>query len=476
MKTLLFFFIIFITIGLPQGNAQERPRRIEIKINQLKDTTLILGHYFNKQMLVDDTVQINSSGVAVFEGEKPLPGGIYVVYLPDKRYFDLLIDDEQTFSVTIDTTDFVHSMQIEGARQPILFNNYQRFIMARQKEATALQSELQSAANDPGKNADIREKLQAVNLQVKNYWDDITQKYPGTMLSLFVKGIQDVAIPQMDPPSGSSNPDSVLRINQYNYYKNHYFDNIDLTDPRILRTPFFTNRLENYFTKVILQMPDTVLRESVKIIEKSRPNGEMFRYMVQYLFNMTNSSQIMGMDAAMVGLAERYYLSGEAPWADEAFLKNLAERVEELKPTLIGQQAHDLKMPSLHGEYFRLLEVNAPVTVLLFWEPECGHCKKEVPALHKLLKEQLAGKGVKVFAVYTQFNKEEWLEFIDEHQLYDFINVYDPSHQSFFRTYYDIKSTPVVYVLNKNKTIIGKRIAVEDLPGFIDHYLTYGPK
>ncbi len=470
---ILVLVTLFASIWV-RAEAQTTPYRFEVKVNQLKDTTLILGHYFNKQMFVNDTVRINSDGWALFQGEEPLPQGIYVVYLPNKQYFDLLIEENQTFKITIDTTDFVNSMVVTGAEQTRLFNQYQRFIVARQKEATTLQSELQKVTNDPAKSEAIKQKLQGLNDQVKSYWDNITQNYPGTMLALFVNGIQDVKIPEMAPPEGSSNPDSVLRVQRYQYYKQHYFDNIDLTDQRILTTPFFTNRLETYFTKVLVQRPDTLLAEAVKAIEKTRPNAEVFRYMVQFLFNMANDSQIMGMDAVVVGLAQKYYLSGEATWADEAFVKSLTERVEELKPTLIGQKAHDLKMVSPEGEYFRLFEVNAPITLLIFWEPECGHCKKEVPALHTLMIEELTQKGVKIFAVYTQNNKEEWTTFIDEHELFEFINVYDPLHQSRFRTFYDIKSTPIVYVLDKDKTIIGKRIAIEDLPGFIDHYLTYG--
>jgi thiol-disulfide isomerase/thioredoxin len=129
-------------------------------------------------------------------------------------------------------------------------------------------------------------------------------------------------------------------------------------------------------------------------------------------------------------------------------------------------------MQSYNGQYFRLHELTSPVTLLVFWETDCGHCKKVIPRLNELYQEELIDKGVEVFAVYTQGDQPEWTKFIEEHGLYDFINVWDPYRHTGFREHYDIKSTPTIYVLGKDKKIIGKRIAVEDLPGFIDHYLS----
>jgi thiol-disulfide isomerase/thioredoxin len=459
-------------------NAQEtqtrQGHRIEVNINGLEDTTLILGHYFNQRMYVDDTTQINNMGKAIFEGDDSLPGGIYVMYLPNQRYFDVLIDDNQHFSVSVDTSNFVSTMEINGAEQPLAFNQYQRFIIEKQSAARELQQQLQAAGAESDEGKQIRSKLENINEQVKNYWNKLIDENPGTMLALFLNGIQEVEIPEFDMPQDAGNPDSLLRIKKYQYYKSHYFDNLDVTDNRILRTPFFASKVDTYFSSILPQMPDSLLSEGISLIEKSRPAPKVFRFVVQYLFNYANDSQIMGMDKMMVGLAEKYYLSGEAEWADEEFLEKLGTRVTELKPTLIGNKSHDLKMQAYTGEYHRLHELPASATILVFWETDCGHCKKAIPKLHDLYQKQLINKGVKVFAVYTQGNKPEWTKFIDEHELYDFINVWDPYRETAFRENYDIRSTPTVYVLGENKEIIGKRIAIEDIPPFIDHYLKHG--
>jgi hypothetical protein len=61
---------------------------------------------------------------------------------------------------------------------------------------------------------------------------------------------------------------------------------------------------------------------------------------------------------------------------------------------------------------------------------------------------------------------DEWKKFIDEHH-FDWINVWDKYNFTNFRNLYDIYSTPTIYILDKNKKIIAKRIGVDQIEKFI---------
>jgi len=467
---ILFALLISISFSfLPKkANAQEG-YKIDVTINGWKDTTLILGHYFNKKMLVNDTIMLDSNGKGSFEGEKALPGGVYIIYMPDQKYFDFLVDDEQHFSLHTNKENSIENLIIKGNKQEKAFNEYQKFISSQQKKANNIQDKLKERAEKEPDSAKVwRNELQELSQEVNKYWDDIIKEHENTFLSSFVTAMKDVKVPDF---SDESLPDSVAQWKRYSYYRDHYFDNINMNDERLLRTPFFTNKLENYFTKTVFQIPDSVVKESVRVIEMADQNYEMKKYLIQFTFNMANESKLMGMDAAMVALADKYYLSGEADWVDKEFIEKLEERVSKLKPNLIGNKAPDLKLVSPNNEYYRLSEVYAPLTILVFWEPECGHCKKEIPRLKEEVWNKYYDKGVKIFAVYTQHEKEPWTSFIEEHQLEEWINVNDPYNQSNFRNLYDIYSTPVIYILDQDKKIVAKRIGAEQVPGFIDHFL-----
>ncbi|TAJ12028.1 DUF5106 domain-containing protein [Marinilabiliaceae bacterium JC017] len=464
LLSILFSFILLGQISFAQSY------NIKVQVEGIKDTSLILGYYFNKQMYVKDTIQVDATGKGTFSGEEPLKGGIYVVYMPDQSYFDLLINEDQDFSVSTKAGDFIPNMKINGSKESENFLHYQRFLLKKQKEAKVIQDQLKNIKKDTQKYNELKDQLKALSKTVENHWKTTIKENKGTFLAAFILSLQDIEVPEFTVPETTQNKDSVLQWKRYEYYKEHYFDNIDLTDDRLLRTPIFTNKVDNFFTKTLFQVPDTLTKEAIKLIEKSKENEEVYRYLVQYLFNMANDSKIMGMDAMVVALGEKYYLSGKATWADSTFLKNLDERVTKMKPNLLGKTAYDMKMVSYTGEHFRLSEISAPITILLFWEPDCGHCKKEVPKIKTEVWDKYNDKGIKVFAVYTQLEKEPWVDFITKNHLEEFINVYDPYLRSDFRNQYDIYSTPIIYILDKDKKIIAKRIGSDQVPGFLDHY------
>ncbi|WP_075602825.1 TlpA family protein disulfide reductase [Saccharicrinis aurantiacus] len=463
MKRIIFLFIAtvtFVTSATAQGY------KIDVNINGWQDTTLILGHYFNKKMLVNDTIDLDSNGNGTFTGEEKLPGGVYIIYMPDQNFFDIIIDDEQHFQIAADKSNPVNTLTVKNNKQEAAFNKYQRFIAKQQEKAKSLQEQIKTSPEDPSV-ADWKEELGSLSTEVNKQWDHITANNPNTFLASFITAMREVEIP--DFAADKSLNDSIIQWKKYEYYKNHYFDNIDLKDDRLLRTPFFTNKLESFFTKTVFQMPDSLSKEAKRIVKLAEGNSEMEKYLIQYTFNLVNESKVMGMDAAMVDLAETFYLSGKADWVDQEFIDKLQDRVSKLKPNLLGNTAPDLKLYTPNKEAYKLSEVFANYTILVFWEPDCGHCKKEIPKIKELVYDKYQDKGVKVFAVYTQFETEHWTEFIEEKQLEEWINVYDPYNQSNFRNLYDIYSTPVIYVLDKDKNIVAKRIGAEQIPDFLDH-------
>jgi len=463
-------FILLLLATLSFGalsNAQSY--QIDINIKQINDSSLILAYYFNKKVFVKDTTYINSNGTYTFKGDQKLDEGLYVVYLEDQSYFDILIGKDQTFSVNTSKSDLLNQMKITGSNESADFLAYQQDLFNKQKEATAIQEQLKTAKDDKAKET-LQGKIKTLTQDVQNQYDHLITKYPKSFIGVFLKATQEVHVPQMTAPQGSSNPDSVVQRMRYDYYKAHYFDNFKMDDPRILRTPFFTNKLDTYFSKVILQMPDTITKEAHRVIAMANGNYEMEKYLIMHLFNMANESKIMGMDAVMVDIGETYYLSGHADWVDEEFLEKLKERVVKIKPNLLGNTAPDFKMESYTNEFYRLSEIRAEITILVFWEPECGHCEKEIPKLNDEVWKKYADQNIQIVAVYTQWNKDEWEEFIHDKNVGEWIHLYDPYNQSNFRNNYDIYSTPVIYILDKDKKILAKRIAAEQIPGFLDHH------
>ncbi|MCK7530986.1 MAG: TlpA family protein disulfide reductase [Marinilabiliales bacterium] len=129
-------------------------------------------------------------------------------------------------------------------------------------------------------------------------------------------------------------------------------------------------------------------------------------------------------------------------------------------------KAPELLMNSFAGRYVSLYDVIADFTIVYFWEPDCGHCKESTPMLKKYY-ENNRDRGIEVFAVCTQHDREKWENYIVDNGL-DWINGWDPQRMSRFDYFYNVDSTPLIYILDRDKKIIAKRLAVEDIASFID--------
>jgi len=177
----------------------------------------------------------------------------------------------------------------------------------------------------------------------------------------------------------------------------------------------------------------------------------------------------MGMEAVFVHLVKNYYTKEKAFWVDDATLYKINDRANILEPLLLGKVAKNLILTDTSGVYQALHSVNAPITILYFWDPDCGHCKKVTPKV-KAYYDKVKSKGVKVYAVCTEVEMEKWRNYIKENNL-DWINVADPKLQNNFRHDFDILTTPQIFILDKDKKILARKLDEDNMEKIVDREL-----
>lgn len=462
-KHIIFITIIITTIC---GNIFAQGYKIEVQISGVKDTTIMLGYHLGEKKYVQDTAKVDSKGIAIFQGDSTLRKGIYLVILPNKTYFEILINDTQRFGVKTDSKDFLEHLTFTNCKEGNVFADYQRFMVVQQKNMMDYQKTLKAVTAKPDSVKIMQEKIKVLDKKVNEYWNGVISNNPNSLIAIIVKTMLPVHIPEFAVPVNAKNADSLRWVMSYQYNKNHYFDNFPLTDSRLLRTPILEQRLNSFFDRVLIPTPDSIIPEAIKIIEISKANKEVFQYVLSYLGNKFSTSNIMGFDAVFVAIAEKYYLTGQAWWTDKKMMEKIQERVNALRPNLIGNQCPNLNLPDMLGVIKRLSDIKAKITVVYFYDSNCAHCKKVTPELKKLY-DTFKPKGLEVYAVYTQGNQPEIMEYINKNNL-NWINVWDPAQNSKFRDLFDIYSTPVIYVLDRNKKIIAKRISEESLKQMLE--------
>lgn len=450
---LIYGFIILGNINSTYAQGYE----IKIKVNGLKDTLCYLANYYGDKQYIKDSAMVNSTGNITFKGSEPLAGGIYLFVFPNKTYFEIMVDKTQSFSMECDQNDAINTMKIKGSQENADFYNYLQFIQKKSIEMESLKSEKSRAALENKPIDSISAIMKAVDTEVVTFKNNYILEHPGSFLAAIFNASKEPEIPQAPLlPNGAR--DSLF---QFNYYKAHYFENFDLADERILRTPIYHNKLANYFKNLVLQIPDSLIPECDMVVAKAKKNKETFKYVVWYLTNTYETSQIMGLDAVFVSMVTKYYTKDQATWVDDATLYKIQDRASILGPILIGKQAKNLILADTAGNYQSMYNINAKFTVLLFWDPDCGHCKKAVPKV-KAFYDKAKSKGLEVFSINTAVEEQKWKDYVKENKL-NWINVADLKTQNNFRHEFDILTTPQIFILDKNKKILAKKIDEETM-------------
>ena len=460
--------------------------RIEIQLRGLSEgDTVILGEYFTTRMVPKDTLLVDQQGRGIFEDESAFVGGLYLVYYSPRYYFDMLLGDDQDFALTADTSDLAGTVKFTGSEDNRIFQDYKDYLQSKREELQTQQS-LLAGAGSTADSARIREKQESINAEMETYMDQIEVEHSALFVTDFIGATRE-PLPPKELLTGQKRQDDSIR---YFYYREHYFDRFDPFNVRLLHTPLYENKIMNYLSRAVVQHPDSLIAASDFLLQGAKVHEDLYRYMLITLFNHFAESKFMGMDVVYFHIAEHYYIP-DASWSSEEFIAKLQDNLNKNKPTLIGQKAPNLVLREVPGDHFEMAALDTAIkkdphigsdfflydrqasyTILYFWEADCGHCKKSTPALHEVYS-RLKDKGVDVITVHainTIEGKEKWVDFVNEHQMYDWINSWSP-YSNDFRILYNLQSYPQLFVLDQDKKIVAKRITPEQAEQIINNLI-----
>lgn len=473
MKLTLKFlplFLLLITAISAFSQAKEG-FSIHGKVRGIKDTTVFLAHYFGyNQQVIKDTAKVDAQGNFHFVGNKTLPEGLYLVSLPKNKYMDIIIGNQE-FSFETDTVNLITKMKVTGSKENETFFKFQQDMAAKFEDIKVAELE-KKMSNSPLANIKIR-KIQEEISKFQKEWIKSTD---GMFVNKLIKASQDPEIPPFGRPLTSKADSTSFYQYQFSYYKDHFWDNVDLTDDRLMRSPFLQKKIERYFDDLTVQASDSIIKSSDLVLARAK-GRDVRRYVIYKIASTYENPKILGTDGAFVHIAEKYYIGEPSLW-DTSTVRKMKERVAVLKPLLIGKTFPDMFLTDTVGTEILIPKLVADYTVLFIYDPECGHCRESAPKLAKMY-QGLKSKNVKVIAASIDRAPVKWKKFIKEFKLEELIHGIDihknpqtgkEEYYTDFKNNFDVYATPVVYVLDKDKKIIAKRLPVEQIEDFVDFH------
>lgn len=464
-----YILLIFSALFFSTNAIAKDGYDIKVKFTDASDSLVYLCHYYGKHTTVfkDDSAHLSSNGEARFKSDKKIIGGIYMLLFADKSMsMEMILQNGDNFSMEVAKANIYKTAKFNGITENIDFYDYQLYLVDYGKAFQKLESDLSNAKTKTDTTL-LRDRMKVKGKELSEYRRAYIAKKPNSFLSKIFNAVEEPEIPTELPTLPNGKKDSTYpRI----YYKTHYWDKFDLHDDRLIYSPLYERKLDDYMSKLVVPVPDSVIRECDSLLKVTDGHQEMFKYTLWYLTRWTETSKVMGLDEAFVYLVENYYMRGKATWIDSAQLAKYIDRAGKIAPNMIGKPAMDMRMLDTTAQNIvPLSSVKAKYTVVIFWSPTCGHCQKEMPQFDSLYHAVLKKYDVKIYAVEADNETEKWKKYINEHNLGEgWIHVYDPNRTTNFRSFYDVYSTPTMYLLDENKIIRGKRIDHNNLPGLIE--------
>lgn len=472
MKKILVFALVLISV---EASAQTKPGyAINFKINGLKDTTAYLAYFYSESTYVKDTAQVNTKGEFTFTGKEAMPQGMYFLVLNKARIFDLVVGPNQHFTLETDTAELRKPNRKIVVKNDIdnklFFDNMNHNAELSKKAEPFIKVLQDTTLYDEAKKKTAREGYQKISDEANAYQDNIIQSHPNTMTARIFKTTKQIEIP--DPPKKADG--TIDSTYQLRYYREHFFDNFDLSDDALIRLtqPFYEKKVAEYLDKLYVPHPDSIMLGIDRMVSMAKKNPETYKFLIWTLTRKYENPEIMGLDEVFVQLYYKYYAPGDMNyWANEKFRKNLKDVADRYCRGLIGKTAPNLMMQDINLQPRSLYDIKSKYTIVYFYDPDCGSCKKETPVLVDFYTKNKAKFNVEVFAVNIDTSLIKMRDYIKTMNM-KWVTVNGPRTylKVSYRDQYDAETTPTIYVLDDKKKIIAKKLPASRLEEFLTNH------
>lgn len=457
----LFLLLSLLTLATI-AFAQKKGYKVEFNFNQpITGDVVYLTRYFAKpypSLFKVDSVIVKDRNKVVFESKDEILGGFYAIIFNNRnKVFDFLLDNGSKMAFQIDTTAKRTTTTVKGS-----LDNEINIKLGQIGEK--YDSDFLAAQGDSAKLVAVQQK---VGKEIDAFRAKVIKENPNLLVTKYYKTFQNIEIPKgKHYLADGKTEDEYFEIN---YLSKHYFDNFDLSDDRLIIAPIYEKALENYFNNYVYPIPDSFQVKADELLAKMKPTSELYKFTMRWLTTHILKSNVMGLDEVFVYLVDNYHAQGKTPWLDQAGLQEYFDIAKKISPTIIGQTAPPLEYQDIFTQKLsNLYSIKADYTVVLFWDVECGVCRNEVMALDTMYQKELKDKGVQIYTVATNGNLDKIQNFIKEHNGTNWVNVADFSNTKAYKETYNVLGTPAVFLLDKDKKIIGKKINHTNIPSIID--------
>jgi peroxiredoxin len=462
IQTFIFCFLIFGSLGAQSTSAGSQ---IVADIEGLSAGTMkLVGVYGDRNYLADSCL-VDANGHFELKREEALPAGFYTFLLPGMKNFSILMGEDQEFQIRAKVNDIMGTIEVEGALEPELFYRNMRFQSAQEPELRQVSAVMRNSPADSPQFEQAKARQTELLDERKAHLEEIFQKYPDAFFTTFKRSGQNPDFVNYYKPNGDMDT-----LRQVVDYRNRFWDGFDFEDERLLYTPVPGNKLKRYIKDLTPQNRDSLLNVADALIQKVLPYKPYFQFFSNWIALQYENGKTTVMDgeAVYVHIIQKYFTPELAFWDTEENLEKLRKHAWEMEASLLWKKGPDVKAPDQYGKMQSIYEKDAQLIVVFMFSPHCEHCQEQAPEIEKLY-QKWKDKGVDFYGISVNTTDEEWQAFLKRFR-FSFTNVFDPTNKAIYAKYY-VDNTPELYLLDQDRTIVGKNLHANQLEVMFERYL-----
>jgi thiol-disulfide isomerase/thioredoxin len=297
-----------------------------------------------------------------------------------------------------------------------------------------------------------KNRLASLKKEYTDFVNAASQNNENSFLARYIRSAQLPVIPSMIPSDG-----------QINYMKGHALDKVDFNDYQLIYSDVFVNKTIEYLTYYRNpQLPKELLENEFgiavdTILNKAKVNQIVYQHLVEYLID---GFKKFGFDKILDYIVDNYVIKDDLclDVKTEGLIK---KRIDQAKFLKVGALTPNIIISDSSGRNIELYKISSPKTLLVFYASWCPHCKELLPKLKGL-------KDIKIIAVSLDTSRVDWLTFVKDNSL-QYLNVSDQKGWDGKAVGdYFIYATPTMFVLDRDKKIIGKPVNYDELGKYIN--------
>ena len=401
-------------------------------------------YQYGENRYARDTSFTNGEGYAVFESKEQLTGGVFLIYLTNKKALEFLMTNESTFTFSVDTADIIGSIAFRDSKENTAYYDFLKKYKFSEFQMGVLQKRVDKKSTQSDSIPILKNLISVYQKQLTQFKKQTIGKNPNTFVAHLIQASMSVEIP--------ANLTSKARAA---YRKKHFLDNINFSDDRLAYSNVLYINYTNYINDYGFPETDSVIACCDTILQKASVSRDVFKWSLYFLGNSFERSSVRGQDRVFVHLVEEYYKKGRSWWLTEDQLKKIYRKSEALKRLFVGNVCPDFTATDSAGKDVNLHQQINKTTVLYFWSYDCKHCLEETPNLGLWIKKH---PEVNLITACLLPDEDEWKEKLKQFKLPG-THLIDTERKANYMETYSITSTPEIFVIDKDKKILAKYIS-----------------